>query len=130
MVPFTHVIECNGITADMEYDISVVLEQVNVGILGNGEAEEKASAGFQVFLRRAQRIQNIREIETEPLDLEQLSKTPGIVGYIVKEGDELWDLAKRYHTTTEGIKSINQMEGDSLKPGEKMLILGENMSIL
>ena len=114
----------------MEYDISVVLEQVNVGILGNGEAEVKASAGFQVFLRRAQRIQNIREIETEPLDLEQLSKTPGIVGYIVKEGDELWDLAKRYHTTTEGIKSINQMEGDSLKPGEKMLILGENMSIL
>ncbi|MCI9270572.1 MAG: DUF3794 domain-containing protein [Dorea sp.] len=130
MVPFTHVIECNGITADMEYDISVVLEQVNVGILGNGEAEVKASAGFQVFLRRTQRIQNIREIETEPLDLEQLSKTPGIVGYIVKEGDELWDLAKRYHTTTEGIKSINQMEGDSLKPGEKMLILGENMSIL
>ena len=62
--------------------------------------------------------------------MEQLSKAPGIVGYIVKDGDELWDLAKRFHTTTEGIKSINQMEGDNLKPGEKMLIFKENMSIL
>lgn len=130
MVPFTHVIECNGVTADMEYDISAALEQMNVGILGNGEAEVKASAGFHVFLRRPEKLLNIRDIGEEPLDMEQLSKAPGIVGYIVKDGDELWDLAKRFHTTTEGIKSINQMEGDNLKPCEKMLIFKENMSIL
>lgn len=130
MVPFTYVIECNGVTADMEYDIGTVLEQINVGILGNGEAEVKASIGFQIFLRRPEKLQNIQDIQAEPLDLEQLSRAPGIVGYIVKDGDELWELAKRYHTTIEGIKSINQMEGDTLKPGEKMLIFKENMSIL
>lgn len=130
MVPFTHVIECSGITADMQYDIGGILEQLNVGPLGNGQAEVKASVGFQVFLRKPEVIQNIRAIEAEPLDMEQLSRAPGIVGYIVKEGDELWDLAKRYHTTTEGIKSVNGLENDSLKPGEKMLIFKENMSIL
>lgn len=130
MVPFTHVIECRGITADMEYDISTILEQINVGIMGNSEAEVKASAGFQIFLRRPERLRNIREIGEEPLDMEQLAKAPGIVGYIVKDGDELWDLAKQYHTTIEGIKSINQIEGDTLKAGEKMLIFKENMSIL
>ena len=114
----------------MEYDISTILEQINVGIMGNSEAEVKASAGFQIFLRRPERLRNIREIGEEPLDMEQLAKAPGIVGYIVKDGDELWDLAKQYHTTIEGIKSINQIEGDTLKAGEKMLIFKENMSIL
>ena len=114
----------------MEYDIGTILEQVSVGILGNGEAEVKATVGFQIFLRRPERILNIQDIGEEPLDLEQLSRAPGIVGYIVKDGDELWELAKRYHTTIEGIKSINQIEGDTLKPGEKMLIFKENMSIL
>lgn len=130
MVPFTHVIECSGITADMQYDIGGILEQLSVGPLGNGQAEVKASIGFQVFLRKPEEISNIRTIETRPLDMEQLSRAPGIVGYIVKEGDELWDLAKRYHTTTEGIKRVNGLEGDNLKPGEKMLIFKENMSIL
>lgn len=130
MVPFTHVIECSGITGDMQYDLGGILEQLNVGLLGNGEAEVKASIDFQVFLRKPEEIANIRTIETEPLDMEQLSKAPGIVGYIVKEGDELWELAKRYHTTTEGIRSVNGLEGDSLKTGEKILIFKENMSIL
>lgn len=130
MVPFTYVIECGGITGDMQYDVGGILEQLSVGPLGNGQAEVKASIGFQVFLRKPEELQNIRAIETEPLDLEALAKAPGIVGYIVKEGDGLWDLAKRYHTTTEGIRSVNGMENDNLKPGEKILIFKENMSIL
>lgn len=130
MVPFTYVIECSGAEPDMEYDISGMLEQLSVNLPGNGRAEVKASVGFQVFLRRPEMLRNIRSVETEPLDMEQLSRAPGIVGYMVKEGDELWDLAKRYHTTTEGIKQVNSMEGDGLKPGEKILIFKENMSIL
>lgn len=130
MVPFTHVIECSGISADMQYEIGAVLEQLNVSLIGNGGAEVKASIDFQLFLRKPERVSNIQNIGAKPLDMEELSKAPGIVGYIVKEGDELWDLAKCYHTTIEGIKRINQLENDSLKPGEKILIFKENVSIL
>lgn len=130
MVPFTCVIECGGITSDMQYDIGGNIEQLSVGLLGNGQAEVRASIGFQIFLRKPEEIQNIRAIETEPLDMDALAKAPGIVGYIVKEGDGLWELAKRYHTTTDGIRSVNGMENDILKPGEKILIFKENMSIL
>ncbi len=130
MVPFTHIIECDGITADMKYEAGAVLEQLTMNLTGNGGAEVKASVNFQVFLRKPERVLNIQNIEAKPLDMEELSKAPGIVGYFVKEGDGLWELAKRYHTTVEGIKSINQLEGDNLKPGEKILIFKENMSIL
>ena len=62
--------------------------------------------------------------------MEKLEKAPGIIGYVVKEGDELWDLAKRYNTTVEGITEVNELPSEELKPGDKILIFKENMSIL
>ena len=59
-----------------------------------------------------------------------LATTGGIIGYIVKEGDELWNLAKYYGTTKEGIMDINHMESEQLKCGDKLLIFKENASIL
>lgn len=59
-----------------------------------------------------------------------MEKRPGIIGYIVQDGDDLWELAKRYSTTMEGIMEVNQMENSDLKSGDKILIFKENMSIL
>ena len=52
------------------------------------------------------------------------------MGYIVKEGDDLWSLAKNYSTTKEGIMEVNELTSEDIKPGEKLLIFKENMSIL
>ncbi len=130
MVPFTYVIESNEIAPDMKFDITSSLEQLSVGLLGNNEVEVRAVLAFNVFLRRPVEVANIRDIVLEPLDLEQAAKAPGITGYIVKSGDELWDLAKRYNTTVDGIKEVNELSEESLKPGDKILIFKENMSIL
>ena len=75
-------------------------------------------------------IRNIREIEFTPFDMEEVEKRPGIIGYIVRDGDILWDLAKRYNTTVEGIKEVNELESDEIKSGDRILIFKENMSIL
>lgn len=130
MVPFSHIIESNEIEKDMKYDITSSLEQLSVGLLGSDEVEVKAVLAFNIFLRRPVEIANITNIELTPIDMEVLEKAPGIVGYIVKEGDDLWDLAKRYSTTEEGIMEVNDMSSDELKPGDKILIFKENMSIL
>lgn len=130
LVPFTHVIETKDISAEMNYDIGSGLEQLSVGLLGNDAVEVKAVLSFRVFLRKREMVQNIRNITVEPMDMEAAAKTPGIVGYIVKEGDDLWGLAKRYRTTMEGIKEINELADQGLKPGDKILIFKENLSIL
>ena len=72
-------------------------------------------------------MENVRE---EPLDLEQLEKRPSIVGHIVQSGEDLWQLAKQYMTTKEGIMEVNGMQYDYVKEGDKLLIFKENMSIL
>ena len=86
------------------------------------------------YIRKYNMVQDLKDGGSFLLNcawnMEELEKRPGIVGYIVKKGDTLWDLAKNYSTTAEGIMEVNQMESDKINPGDKLLIFKENMSIL
>ena len=41
---------------------------------------------------------------------------------VVKPGEDLWELAKRYRTTREQIEAANRLEGEPV-PGQKLLIV-------
>ena len=90
----------------------------------------KAVIAIQSFMKKPVCIDNIETISFQPVDLEEQEKLPGIIGYIVKDEDRLWDLAKKYHTTEESIMQVNQLEKEELKCGQKILIFRENVSIL
>ena len=45
-----------------------------------------------------------------------------MVVYVVKQGDTLWNIAKRYKTTVENIRKINELENDTIRAGEKLYI--------
>lgn len=130
MVPFSWLLESNETAEDMNYDITCAVEQLSIGLLGSDEIEVKAVLAFNSFLRRPVVIKNIEEAEYTSIDMEELTKRPGIVGYIVKDGDDLWSLAKTYSTTKEGIMEVNELTSEEIKSGDKLLIFKENMSIL
>ena len=130
MVPFSYLLESNETVEKMNYDITCAVEQLSIGLLGSDEIEVKAVLAFNSFLRKPVLIQNIEEAEYTPIDMEELEKRPGIVGYIVKEGDDLWSLAKNYSTTKEGIMEVNDLTSEDIKIGDRLLIFKENMSIL
>ena len=92
--------------------------------------EIKAVLAFDTLVRRPITMQVITKVEFAPVSEEEIARAPGIVGYIVKSGDELWTLAKRYRTTEEGIREMNGLDSPQIKEGEKLLIFKENMSIL
>ena len=48
-----------------------------------------------------------------------------MVGYVVKPGEELWDIAKQFYTTSEAIAETNQLEEETLVPGQILLIMKE-----
>lgn len=72
----------------------------------------------------------IADLKLEPIDMNELQKRPGVIGYIVKDGDDLWSLAKRFNTTIDGICEVNELPDEKLKVGDRILIFKENMSIL
>lgn len=130
MVPFSYLLECPGISEDVRYNTSYHVEQLSVSLAGSEAVEVKAVLAFDTFMRRPVNMQVITDVELSPISMEEMENRPGIVGYIVKEGDEIWNLAKNYMTTVAGIKEVNAMESDTIKPGDKLLIFKENMSIL
>ena len=129
MVPFSYLMEY-GAGEAKEEELDQTLEQISVGLLGNGKIEVKAVLAFNSFQKEGIKVENIESAMFEPIDIEELEKRPGITGYIVKEGDTLWNLAKKYNTTVDNIKEVNQMEKEEVNKGDKILIFKGNLSIL
>ena len=130
VVPFAHLIECQEVEDNLTFHISAVLEQLSITLQGGDEIEVKAALAFHGFFKRNGTRKMIQDIKVLPLSMEEIEKRPSIVGYIVKPEDDLWSLAKRYSTSVEAIKELNDVSGEKLKAGDRLLIFKENMSIL
>ena len=64
------------------------------------------------------------KVEEKPLDMKKIQAMPGILIYMVKPGDELWDIARRYHTSVEEIRELNGLnENQELSPGTPILVV-------
>ncbi len=130
MVPFSWYLECKGIEENARYDISYHVEQLTVSLAGSEAVEIKAVLAFDTFIRKPVFMQMLTSVEMKPIEIEEIEKRPGIVGYVVKEGDDLWNLAKKYMTTVKEIQKINNLDSEVVKRGDVLLILKENMGIL
>ena len=130
MVPFSHLVECGTVEEGLKYDISAMLEQLSVTLQGGNEIEVKAAMGFHGFFRKEGKVMKVDEIKMEPISMEEIEKRPSIVGYIAREGEDLWNLAKRYNTSIEIIREVNELGDRPVKAGDRLLIFKENMSIL
>ena len=130
MIPFEHQIECKEMPEETVYNMEQHIEQLQITLVGSESVEIKGILTFDTFLRRPVKVWTMENVREEPLDLEQLEKRPSIVGHIVQRGEDLWQLAKQYMTTKEGIMEVNGMQNENVKEGDKLLIFKENMSIL
>ena len=63
------------------------------------------------------------DLVEEPLDLEKLQKEPGMIGYVVQEGDDLWSIAKHFHTTRQELMETNDLTQETLQKGQKLLVM-------
>ena len=106
------------------------VEQLAVTLAGSEAVEVKAVLAFDIFLRKQLPMEMITDVRMHPADAEAAAERPGIVGHIVQEGEDMWSLAKKYMTTVEGIMEINGLDNQNVTPGDKLLILKENVSIL
>lgn len=122
-IPFTYKIEANNISQEDVIHIKPRLEQISGIMIDSEEVEIKAviSLDFIAFSGKKENI--ITDIKVSEVDYEKLSRMPGIAGYIVKEGDTLWKLAKKYYTTAESIKTVNKLVSDVLVPGSKLIVV-------
>lgn len=121
--PFELLIELPQTKRPVRIEQECDIVQLSAAMLDQNRAEIKAAIGVNVLAFEQEELVHITEVRTEPLDWEALQELPGLVGYIVKNGDTLWNIAKAYHTTVEAIMTTNQKKNHDLQIGEKLLIV-------
>ncbi|MBB5264252.1 hypothetical protein HNP82_001363 [Catenibacillus scindens] len=122
MVPFSCQIEIPEMDNTCTYEISPVLEQVSSNMLDSEEIEIKMMLVLSAIVFKRMKVDIIEDIKEEACDQHQAENIPGIIGYIVRPGDELWTLAKKFNTTMEDIMSTNNLEQEQLSPKQKLVI--------
>ena len=123
MIPFSHVVEAQGITEECRYCLQAELEQLSTTMADSSDIDVKASVSLNalVFCCREERI--IEKVEEKPLDMKKIQSMPGITVYMVKPGDTMWDIARRFYTTVEEIKDLNELAEEEIESGQPLLLV-------
>ena len=125
MLPFEQEVQIPGVSKDSDIRLEVGVEQIGGTLLSETEADIKAVLVLDVLAFENHEEPIISGVEEEEINLAERAKEPGMVGYVVKPGEELWDIAKRFFTTSEAIAETNQLEEETLAPGQILLIVKE-----
>lgn len=120
---FEHGIDAEGIEVNDEYFLNWKVEQVNANMLNADEVEIKAVIALEAIVFKKVEQNFVTEINQEPVDMEALNSAPVLKGYIVQKGDTLWKLAKENYTTIEKIMTVNNLENETIKKGDRLLII-------
>lgn len=119
-VPFNYTIDCDGrIDEDSKAVLGVECEHISYAISSKDAVEVRCGliiSGEIINVFEESVISDITAKQRE-------NNKNGIVVYFVKDGDEIWDIAKKYHIKTDSILSANEKEeGGKLLAGEKLII--------
>lgn len=124
-IPFSYEIEVPGMKEEVTYSIVPFLDQITAMQMGENQLEIKAEVSLEVLAFTNEQAKAVLDMEVEPINHERKKSLPGIIGYIVKKDDTLWSIAKKYYTTVDRIKQINELDTDRIADGDKLVILKE-----
>ena len=122
-LPFTYLVEAKDLSPDTVYHIRPTLEQISSIMLGSDEVEIKAVVNLSIIVFARKKCKAITDMSVSEIDYEKMSQLAGIIGYMVQEEDTLWNIAKRYYTSIDTIRKVNQLERDELTAGQKLIIV-------
>lgn len=103
--------------------MNVGLERISANISGDEGIEIKAVAALDLIVFGKQNKKIISKIAKKDIDEIQYMSLPLITGYIVKEGDDLWSIAKAHHTTIDAVKSCNNLTKDRVSPKDRLILM-------
>ena len=121
-IPFEQLVEIPGILPDSMTVLESTIDQISTNMLGDGEIEVKAVVSLDVIAFDLVTLPMISDYMEEALDKGLRNKAPGLIGYVVKKGESLWDIAKQYYTTIADVMELNDLEQEEVNVGEMLLL--------
>lgn len=119
-LPFTFQMENNEINSNKNINTSINCIDDEFVIESNGIISCKISLEFELTM-----YDNINMSIIDKINISEKGEiqTPSMVIYIIKPGDTIWNIAKKYKTTMQKIIDTNNLEdSDNIKVGQKLFI--------
>ena len=102
-------------------DVEAILSLENVNATaGENEAQILVNTGLYVKALKSKKVDILTECDAKE---DEITKTtPTMVIYFAKDGDTVWNVAKKYRTKSELIKEANGLEAEKIEQGRRLLI--------
>lgn len=122
-IPFQQVIALGGVEPGMTADVTINIRDIRLDLINRETIE--ADVVFRSTVKVSQPIQT--DIVVEALEVAPPEEDPPSITYVfVQNGDTLWKLSKKYHTSLEAILNANywlkEREEYQLRVGDKICI--------
>lgn len=125
-IPFEYCLEIPGMTPEESPGkVQTCLEQLSVTMLDGAELDVKAVLCFSTVVFRSLSEEVIGAVNEKPLDNEKMASLPSMVVYVVKPGDNLWNIGKQYYVPVQSLMDLNDLPTEELHPGQKLLVVKE-----
>ena len=122
-IPFSYTADTVLLSKEDSVRIRPSVDQLNASLLNSEELEIKAQVNLNISIFSKGTCDVISEMQVLPIDEEKKAAQPGIVGYVVKNGDSIWSIAKKYYATKESIMKLNNLETETIREGDRLLIV-------
>ena len=111
-MPFTFEIENEEITSNkiINTNLNIVDSEFNIVTNSAGTINFRIELEFETDMYSNANINLIDKINVNENEIKDI---PSMIIYIVKKEDTMWNIAKKYRTTTEEIVNINNLENPS-----------------
>lgn len=127
-LPFTYETDLHTEKNRCSYEIQPVLSAVMATLSGSGEIEAKAIINFNILAFEDMTESKVTEMKIAEADSDKRNRLPGIIGYRVQNGDELWEIGKRYYVPISQILEFNNLSSENVRAGDKLLIVKQGRS--
>jgi len=128
-IPFSLRINNQKISEQSQIDADVSLEHTSYILKSERDTEIRAALKLNAKIITQNDVELISDIninEEAPLKKQD---QPGIVIYFADEDETLWDIAKKYNTTTEEIAEVNGIDVDDVLRKRQRLIIPKRLVI-
>jgi hypothetical protein len=119
-IPFSEEFETDAADERIIPDINVQATGASYAVGAGSSAEIRCNVEFGGIFVKESVCNFIYDAKFTPISEDV--QIPSITVYFVQNGDTLWDIAKRYYTTTELIMGMNDMKDEKITEGQQLYI--------
>ncbi|WP_010246582.1 DUF3794 and LysM peptidoglycan-binding domain-containing protein [Acetivibrio cellulolyticus] len=121
-IPFKQNVEVKEIKPNMDCEVDLDVEHCNYSMISANEVEIRVIINVCVKAIDTVQLPLVAKVTENTIE-EKKGEYPSITIYFSQPEDNMWKIAKKYYTTVEDIKKVNNLsEDETITPGQQVMI--------